>query len=225
MMLAQSGSSTVVFTSIFWITIGAFFASAIIGAILARRRRDRCLKLLHDHHVTLAISSGRVIWGDIQIFSQGLELVYAAPYRTGMGLIKSSYLMYESELGKVLSISRFVGDLTAQEFSRRRQVHRRVRPSLLRRTFRSIHNLFNTVRDAINKTLTAFIGQVAKSGHMRAMQTQQGEVNKMGQSLLNAVGNAYEPMLERHIGCPVVLELTNPTDPEKRTIELIGHLA
>ena len=132
------------FTSIFWMTIGVFFVSAIIGEILARRRRDRCLKLLHDHHVTLAISHGRVIWGDIQIYAQGLELVYDAPYRTQLGLIKSSYLMYESELGNVLSISRFVGDLAAQELSRRRrQVHRRVSPSFLRRTFRSIHNLFN----------------------------------------------------------------------------------
>ena len=56
-------------------------------------------------------------------------------------------------------------------------------------------------------------------------RSQKGHVEKIGKTLLGAAGNAYEPMLERHIGKPVVLELASPADPNTHTIELSGYLA
>jgi hypothetical protein len=214
------------FTNIFWLTIGFIFLTAIIGAIVARRRKDRCLKLVRDYHVSLSLTNGRVIWGDLNVFAQGLEVVYDAPFKTVQGPIKSSFLMYENEMGTLHAIFRYVGDLSEDEQRRRRQqVEARFRPGLFRRMGRTVQNIFNTIRDAFSQALGAFIGQVASAGQSSVVQTQRGQVEKIGQTLLAAAGNAYEPMLERHIGTPVVIELQSPADPAKRIVNLPGYLA
>ena len=228
--LAQETSATSawsdVFSNVFGLTVLFIFLSAIIGAIVSRRRKDRCLKLFDDYHVTMQMESGRVIWGDLRVYAQGVAMEYDAPYQTSRGLIKSQYLLYEQEMKQVLAFTRYVGDLTEQEqIDRRRQVETRSRPGPVRRLRRSIRNLFNAIHDAFVQALSAFVGQMARARVVGGVvQTQQGRVESIGRTLLGA-GNAYEPMLERHIGSPVVLELTNPVDPDTRTCELPGYLA
>lgn len=222
----SGGSPTSIFTNIFWLTIGFIFLSAIIGAIIARRRKDRCLKLLDEYHVTMVLTSGRVIWGDLNVFAQGMEITFDAPYQTQLDFIKSGYMLYEPEMPQLSALIRHAGDLTDRERARRQnQVAARFRPGLLRRIRRTILNVFNTIRDAFTQALGAFIGHVATTTQSTVMQTQRGHVEKIGQNVLGYFGNAYEPMLERHIGKPVVLELQSPADPAKRPISLPGYLA
>ncbi len=58
-----------------------------------------------------------------------------------------------------------------------------------------------------------------------AVLTQQRTgLDQIGQTLLGAVARAYEPMLEKHIGRPVVLTMVNPADDKKRRLELPGYL-
>jgi len=224
--LAQDAAGASMFTNIFWLTIGFIFLTAIIGAVVARRQRDRCLKLIHDYHVTMQMTTGRTIWGDLHVRSQGLELVYDAPYQTAAGLIKSSYLLYDTEAASLHSIARYVGDLTEQEQRDREvQIRKRTNPTVMRRFGRWGMNWFNTIRDAFTQALSAFIGQIAKSGQSTVVSSQHGQVDTIGKTLLGATGNKYEPLLERHIGKPVVVELTDPTDASKATIELAGYLA
>lgn len=217
---------TSIFTDLFWLSIGFIFLSAIIGAIIARRRKDRCLKLFDEDHVTMQISEGRVVWGDLHVYSQGMELRYDVPYRTSAGLSKSSYLLYQNEMGQLAALARYDGDLPDDEKRRRkRQVRWTCNPTLLRRMRRSFYNLFNTIRDAFVQVTGMFIGQIARTSFSQSMQAQEGQVQKIGTTLLGAVGNAYEPMLERLIGKPVVLELRLPTDPQNQMVELPGYLA
>lgn len=214
------------FTDIFWMGIGLIFLAAIVGAILAQRRRDRCLALLDDDHVTLQTVAGRCIWGDLRVYAKGVEVVYDAAYQTQSGLTKHSYLLYEDEMANVLAISRYVGGLTGPERHRREaQVRRRFRPSVWRRALRWCRNMFNTIRDAGAKAVSAVVGQFAKARPGTVVSQSTAEVNQIGQTIISSVGNAYEPMLERHIGTPVILELLSPIDPDKRTIELPGYLA
>lgn len=215
-----------IFTNIFWLTIGFIFLTAIIGAIIARRRKDRCLKLLDDYHVTMVLINGRVIWGDLHVHAQGMEIDFDAPYRTQLDFIKSGYMLYEPEAGQLSALVRYAGDLTPLEARRRqKQVAARFRPGALRRMLRTIQNIFNTIRDAFTQAMGAVIGQVATTTQSTVMQTQRGQVEKIGQNVLGYLGNAYEPMLERHIGKPVVLELQSPADPAKRVMSLPGYLA
>lgn len=226
MLSRRDPNMSSLFSSVFLWTLLFIFLSAIVGAIISQRRRDRCLRMLDDYHVTLAMDSGRVIWGDLRVFPNGLRLQYDAAYRTAGGLIKSGYLLYGPEMGKLLAICRYVGNLTNDErVKRHRQVMRRFKPGSLRRLWRSIRNLFSTVRDAFNQALSAFIGQVAKTSGSKVVATQKGEMEKLGKSLLGVVGKAYEPMLEQLIGKPIVLELASPNDPDTENIEIAGYLA
>lgn len=226
-VLAQAGDGGGLFTNLLLLTIVFIFGSAIVGAVMASRKRDRCLALLDDQHVTMALSDGAVVWGALRVFAHGIEIEYDAPSTSQHGFVKSSYLLYQPEMGGVVAFCRFVGHLTEDEQQRRlRQVEARFRPGRLRRMWRSIRNSFNTVRDAFTKAMNAFIGQMGKVGGKASVAgTQKGELQKIGKSLISEVGYAYEPMLERHIGRPVVIEMMTPTDDDATTVELHGYLA
>ncbi len=215
------------FTNLLLVTILFIFVSAIVGAIVARRRRDRCLTLLDDYHITMAMADGHVIWGDLRVFSQGIELRYDAPYKSQQGVIKSSYLLYQPEMDQVVAFLRYVGDLTEDERrARMRQVEARFRPSVFSRVRRSMANVLNTIRDAFAQAMNAVIGQMASVGGKSSVAgSQKGEMEKVGKLMLGAVGNAYEPMLERQIGKPIVIEMACPADPDGAHIELCGYLA
>jgi hypothetical protein len=202
------------------------FLVAIISAVVNMRRRDKCLKLLRGHHVTYLTTPGRIIWGDLRVYNQGVELCFDAPHQTREGVIKTSELVYEPKLTECLAICRTSIALTERERrARQRQVRRSFNPGLLRRLRRVFVNFMNTIRDAFSKAISTVIGHFAAVRPGSAVLTQQrAGVDQIGQTLLGTVARAYEPLLERHIGRPVVLTMTNPGDEQKRRIELPGFL-
>ena len=68
------------------------------------------------------------------------------------------------------------------------------------------------------------IGQLSKANRGTALPSYKGGLEQIGQTLLGAAGNAYEPILERHIGKPVVLQLACPSLGESKSIEIPGFL-
>jgi len=202
------------------------FLTAIITLIVQQRRRDKCLKLFNKYHVSFLTTAGKAIWGDLVVFPKSLEVVFDQPYRTRRGLYKSSALLYEAELNGCLAVCRTVDGLTSKERDKRRkQIRRSFKPNTIRRSLRWLRNLLNTLRDAFSKSLSAVIGAVAtKATPGGVMATQKGSVDQIGQTLLGAAGNAYEPMLERHIGKPVVLQLKCPAAGDAVFIDLPGYL-
>lgn len=215
------------FDNLFLWTVAIIFVSAIIGTVIRLRTRDKALRLFDDYHITYLAVGGQSLWGDLLVFSSGLELRFDAPYRTRRGLVKNSALIYQAELATCLAVCRTLGGLTKQERrDRELQIRQTFNPNLFRRTLRWFINLFGTIRDAVAKAFSAFIGQVAKANPANAvLASQRGGVDQIGQTLITAVPYAYEPMLEKHIGKPVVLEMFNPTDPAKRITEFPGYLA
>jgi len=226
--LAQT---TAVFTDIFWMTIGAIFLVAIVTAVIQTRQKDRVLKLVDDHHVTLVMNDGRAIWGDLHVFSQGVELIYrprTVQPASGRPAARS-YMIYQHELGSVVGVVRYLGGLSeAERRQRHRQIRRSFRPGPVRRARRTTRNLFNTIKDAFAQALSAIVGALAKTGGSAFVQSQQGRVDQVGQTLLKQVGQSYEPMLERHIGSPVLLDLSVPAGEAtvgSGPLELPGYLA
>jgi hypothetical protein len=213
-------------SNIVWLTILVIFGLAIVAAFVRLLQKDKCLKLLHDYHVTYLAGGHRTIWGDLQVSSSGLELVYDAPYRTQRGLAKTTSLIFADELDACVAICRTVHGLTDQErHERERQIRRSFRPGLFRRLARWLRNVVNTLRDAFVKALGLVAGQVAKARPMGgAVGTQKGQVDQLGATLVGAVGNAYDQLLERHIGRPVVLVLANPAGGDHPPVELSGYL-
>ena len=210
----------------FALTILFIFLTAVISVIVKLRRKDKCLKLLDGYHVSYLTTAGKALWGDLVVYSQGLELQFDAPYTTRQGVIKTSAVIYETETAECLAICRTEAGLSDRERRLRdRQIRQSFRPGLFRRLIRWIRNIINTLRDAFAKALSALVGQLARARPDSAvLATQQTGVNEIGQTLLFAAGNAYEPILEAHIGTSVVLRIASATEPTKQVLELPGYL-
>jgi hypothetical protein len=209
----------------FGLTVLFIFLAAIVAVLVGQLKKDKCLKLVHDYHISYLSTTGKAIWGNLIVCSKGLEVVFDAPYLTRRGIYKSSALLYEADLVNCLAICRSVDALTEQEKRNRdRQIRSRFRPGFVRRMGRSLRNMLNTLRDAFSKALSALIGQLSRTPSGAILTTQKAGVEQIGQTLLGAAANAYEPLLERHIGRPVVVQLASPADPQKRVIDLPGFL-
>jgi len=205
------------------------FLTAIISVVVKLWKKDKCLKFFRGYHVTYATRDGRCLWGDLTVYSRGVALRFDAAYTNARGIVKTAALVYESELDAgAMALCRIDAGLSDRERRRRaKQVRRSFRPNVFRRVGRWFRNLLDTLRDAFGKALTAIVGAVAKTrpGDSVVAQ-QQGSVNEIGQTLLGAAGNAYEPVLEAQIGKPVVIQIAaagggdNPPPP----FELPGYL-
>jgi len=214
------------FSHMFWLTVAVIFVVAIIGALIRMRRRDKCLKLLHDYPVTCLSSRMPTMWGDLRVVSKGIEVCFDAPYHTRRGLTKHSSLLYEDEYKAFTAFCRTPYGLNEQEQrDRQQQIRRSYKPGPFRLAWRWCRNLLNTIRDAVVTTFSLFTGQIHRGRQFAgAIASQKGRIDELGGQLIALAGNAYEPLLERHIGKPVILELTNPTTPDPSTIELPGYL-
>ena len=197
---------------VFWLMVLVIFLATIFAALVSRLRKDKCLTRLHDHLVTWLGGQGEPIWGDLWVSGQGMELRYDAPYVNARGLAKSSCLVFPDEWPKGVGLTRSVHGLTDRERrARDAQVRASFSPGLVRRMVRGVRNLLNTIRDAITKTLSLFVGALASRGQVgQAVGKRKGEVDELGSTLVGVVANAYEPLLERHIGRPVILQLQGP---------------
>ncbi len=210
----------------FLLLILFIFVTAIITVIFQQRKRDKCLKLLNKYHVSYLTTEGKAIWGDLVVYSQGVELEFDAPYRTSRGLLKTSQMIFEPAMTTCLALCRTIDGLTPQEKKQRaRQLRRCVRPNIIWRSWRWIRNAFNTLRDAFNNAFNQIVGQIAKAKPGSVIASQQGQVSTIGTTLLGSVANAYEPILEKHIGKPVLLEIACPAAPDQPKFELPGYLA
>jgi len=181
------------------------FLSAIIGAFLSIRKRDRCLK---------KFSNFEMLFTDV-----------SAPADDEVG--KQTFLYYENELAHMLLITRHVDEINEdprQRLRRQRQMHRMARPGLFVRIGRSLQNIVNTFRDAIVKSLGLVMSQAQKTTKSQAMKSGGGQMTGIGTMLVGEAGNAYEPMLEQYFGRKVVAEIVNPADAEAGTVEMCGYL-
>lgn len=211
--------------TVFWATLGFIFLSTTISAFVRSRSRDECLRLLHDHKVTLVMTDGGTVWGDLRVFSKGLQLRYSAPYRTRRGLVKSGYLLYHQEMGSVLALCRFTGGLNPEEArARQQQIDATFNPNTLRRMLRWWRNTLDTLRDAFTRAFSHALGQVTAKSGSAVLAANKKDVEGVGKTVLSVVGHAYEPILEEHIGQPVILELA-PTKGGTERMEISGYLA
>jgi len=213
----------------FAIGLTLLFLAAVVGAFVAARKRDRCLKRFRNFPVTIEEQSGRTIWGRLKVFSKGLELEFersaGAEGAAPGGPAKNSFLLYESEVARILAIRRFADGLPGRDAARRRrQAERLADPTLASRIGRWMRNIVNTFRDAIVQALGMSVQQAAKARPSPVLATGGGQIAGIGATIVGATANAYEPMLEQYIGKPVILELVNPADAEKRVVEYHGYL-
>jgi hypothetical protein len=215
--------------TIFYTTLAVIFITAIVTAIVTKWLRDKCLKFFNGYHVTLERSRGQTIWGQLKVFSSGVEVMYDNPFIDARGRKKTSYMMYGHELEQqMLSLFRYHNELNeAQRKWRDRQIRGSFNPGPLRRMWRAMRNFVNTLRDAFNAAIGAVVTQYQRvsPGAGAVLSSQAGNITQAGQTLLGRFANAYEPLLEQYIGRPVILDVADPINPNNVTVEYPGFLA
>ncbi len=192
-------------------TIVAILLSSTIGVVLARRKKDPCLNDFHAYMVTVQTKSGKRVWGRLHVETSGIEFRYRGNY-WDKDHVETSFILYKEEFGNIFVLFRFHDELTPEEQKRRLHALKKAyHPWPPRRLLRHIRNLFNTIRDAINEALGTAILQIkTPNPALQAVATQQKYVARLQSEVISYLGASYDPMLERHIGTLVVLEITRP---------------
>ena len=192
------------------LTILLMLGLAIIGAVLKARRRDPCLNSFSRYLVYVRLKNGKQIWGELITDATGIELHYRADHLDPQGHVESSYIIFNGEFPNIYMIIRYLDELTPRNAQRRQKtLDRSYRPNILRRTRRKIRNWYNLLRDAVSQAMAALLTAVTKTAPA-AVVDQQKTVTGTGQEVVQWFGNAYDPILERHIGGKVVVEVASP---------------
>jgi hypothetical protein len=192
----------------FELTIVVIFLSAIIGAILRSRARDRALCDFQGYRVTLEFKGGKLVWGDLRVFPNGITLRYAQPHQDEDGHIETSTILYKDEFPTIQAIYRCQDDLTSFNTQRRlKDIERTYNPSIFRRGRRAARNAFNHVRDGFLKGFEATLGQMSKARPGSAILSRQKELSSIGKDIVQHAESAYDPILETLIGQKVVVEI------------------
>jgi hypothetical protein len=228
LLAQQSGSSNpapafwqTLFSNALSFTLLLIFLSALLGTLLKNFAIDKCLRHFTGFHVTVEFTDSDLIWGTLHVYSTGVEIAYDTPRLDSDGHVESSYIVYASEYPQIQSICRYHGDLSAKERElRETDIRTSYQPTIFARTVRWLRNLVNTFSDAFTKALNLIIGQMKKLSPGSVIFEQDAQLTKIGSEIIGYAGNAYDPILERHIGKKVVVQV-NYAD---RKTEYLGIL-
>ena len=193
----------------FAITIIFIVLATVVAAFIRRRSRDKCLKDFQHDPVTLEEAAGKVISGKMNVENTGLEFVYPDKRKDKEGYEQTSYVLYKYEWPNIQALIRYHDQLSERsKKQRQKELKKTYHPTIVRRVKRKIQNVFKTVRDSVMEVLNMLISQAKKTTAAGAVLTSQDKyVSQMKRELIGSAGTSFEPLLERYIGCKVVLEL------------------
>jgi hypothetical protein len=193
----------------FTVTLISIVLVTMIAAFIKGRTRDKCLKDFSKNRINLELTSGKTVFGTLRVEATGLELEYDSPHRDEQGHSETSYLLYKNEYPTIQALIRFHNELSEKNKKKRaRQLKGTYHPGFFRRLKRKIANIFRTLKDSVMEVVNLFMGQMKRGGRVGAVLTTQDKyVSKLKQDLMGSVTASFEPLLEKHIGKTVVLEM------------------
>ncbi|MFC1946324.1 hypothetical protein ACFLXY_00215 [Chloroflexota bacterium] len=203
-----------VLSNTIWITILFILGISLLVMILNRRMRDRCLKDFDGFLSTMFDKSGKRLWGRLKVYTTGLEFAYRDEHIDEEGHIETSSILYKQEFEKLFMVIRFHDELSEKNQARRiSQLNKSFHPKLHRRLARSTRNLMVNLKDALTDITSAVVSSISSSTPAaKAFTGQQRQLTRAQNELVGYAGTAYDPILERHIGSQVVIEITNPSN-------------
>ncbi|MDF7823080.1 hypothetical protein P4B35_03590 [Pontiellaceae bacterium B12227] len=205
----------------FWLPMALLFVAATITAIATRRKRDRCLKYFNMEPVIIRMQTGQWLWGRLNAYPKNMELVFDRPKKDVNGYRKASYVLYSPEIDGIHLILQPPPESGTKEYERwQNEIKRIANPSALRRMRRWLWNVFNTLRDAIAQSLSMVIGSMKKATPMGKVSGADKRAGEIGDTLLDAVPNSYEPVLEKYLSKQVIVEMLK----DQEVIEFAGLL-
>jgi len=191
------------------ITVIFIILSTVIAVFVRRMKRDKCLKDFAGDIITLENTNSRIVSGTLIVESTGLELSYLNPQKTPQQHPETSYILYKSEYSNIQILVRYLDELTEKgKKVREKELKQAYHPGFFRRLKRKTLNMFKAVRDSITELVNLIISHAKKATPAGGVLSSQDKyVSKMKTEMIGAVGAAYEPLLEKHIGNVMLLEL------------------
>lgn len=206
----------------FTITIVFIILATLVAALIRGRNKDKCLKDFASNVITLEQTSGKILKGTLRLENTGLELIYPSKTKNKNGNEEASYILYKHEYPNIQAIILYHSALTELGKKKRQKELKKIyHPSLLRRLKRKIKNIFKTIKDSIMEVFNLLIMQAKKTPSAGSLLGSQDKyVSQMKQDLFNSVSTSFEPLLEKHIGHKVVLEMIK----EDKILKYVGIL-
>ncbi len=199
-----------------WLADNPFAASVIvlvlvtvIGTVISRQVRDRCMKDFEGYPVTLELKDGTVYHGELDVEKTGLEFIYEKTTPQDV-LMKTSFIIYKPEYGNIHALIRHIDTLNeVQRRARQKAAGRAYHPGFFRRTWRAVRNLSLGLKDSIMEGFNLSMGRMksiqASAPVMKSSGAYIGKVGK--QTIGSAADISYDPLLEKQIGLRVVLKI------------------
>ncbi len=205
------------------ITIIFIILSTVIGAFIKGRMRDKCLIDFVNDLVNIELKDGKVVWGFLRLEATGLELKYKERYlNKNNNYTEASFVLYKNEYPNIQCITRFLDDLGDKNKKKRdRSLNCIYHQKRLGRMKRNIRNFFATVKDSIMEVANLLIGKAKQIAPMgKVLSSQDKYVSQMQTGVFSSLNTSFEPLLEKHIGKKVILQLSR----EGKIIEYLGIL-
>ncbi|MFP4056812.1 MAG: diaminopimelate epimerase [Candidatus Brocadiia bacterium] len=199
-----------------WIADNPFTATllflvlaTLLGTIISRFVRDRCLKDFEGYPVSLELKDGRIYHGELDVEKSGLEFLYerTAPQE---GLTKTSFLIFQPEYATLHALLRYHDRLSEQQMrARERAAQKAYHPNIFRRSWRALRNFLAAVKDSLIEAFRLVMGRVKGiQAAAPVMQTGGGYIDRVGQQAIGTAADVtYDPLLEKQIGLRVVVQL------------------
>ncbi len=197
--------------------------STVIGAFIKGRMRDKCLLNFVGNLINIELKDGKVIWGILRLEATGLELEYKEPYLDKTdNHVETSFVLYKNEYPNIQCIVRFLDGLDDKSKKKRaRFLNSIYQQKGLRRIKRKIRNFFATVRDSVMEVVNLLIGRAKQmSGMGRVLSSNDKYVSQMQTVVFSSLNTSFEPLLEKHMGKSVILQLSR----EEKIVEYSGIL-
>jgi len=202
------------------IAIIFIIVTTIVSTIISSRRRDRCLTSFYGFMVTLLEKDGKRVWGNLAVETSGLELLYSEDYQDE-DHIETSYILFKEEYNSIYLLLRLHSELSeTNKHKRIQEVKRAYHPWPPRLFARKARNIANTGKDSIFEVMGLAMTRAATANPALAtLASQQKSIKRMEKGIAGYLGRSYDPILEKHIGKWVVLEIT--TD-DGEVLEYVG---
>ena len=189
------------------VTIVILVGGALVSGYLKGRVKDRVMDGFSGYQVTLEKMDGHLVWGEMRLYSTGLELVYRADVQDEHH-VETSYILYKEEFSQVQAIYRYYDDLDeAQRARRERELLHSFHPGPWTRLRRRSRNFLNLISDSLNEAIGILVGQLQSTTQSMTAGSDD-YLSQVGQNIVGYVGTRYDPLLERYVGTKVVVEVT-----------------
>ncbi len=191
------------------ITIIFIFLTTIFGSVSRRIRRDKCLNDFSKDPVTLEKTNGEIAAkGMLKVENTGLEFSFPKSKIDDKGIIYTSYILYKYEYPQIQAIIRYHDELSEKgKLERQKVLDKTYHPQKWTRTKRKIQNIFKTINDSIKEVLGLIMTHFQKVGPAASvLKTQDKYVKKIKQDIVESVGTAHEPLIEKYIGHRIVFD-------------------